>query len=285
MPTEETIWLLCNAESGSNSDAALEALDTYCCDHGFNISRRICFPDEELPNAEDLENAGIERLAIFTGDGTLNAAITNLYGWSGEILVLPGGTMNLLCKRLHGEDADLETIVTRIAKGAGRRVRPNVARCEAGDALAGLLVGPATAWGDVREAMRDVDVAALSEETGDAVAQTAGGDKIHCLSPALGRKDGYPLVEITPSHRGMQLDGYYADTTTDYLRHGFSLLRRRFREGPHERLGLVDEMVFESQQKQDIPVLVDGEKGKVSAGSAFTVAACEVDLLATHHGY
>jgi hypothetical protein len=146
-------------------------------------------------------------------------------------------------------------------------------------------VGPATAWGDVREAMRDVDVAALSEEAGDAVSETAGGDKIHCLEPELGRKEGYPLVEITPSHRGMQLDGYYADTTADYLRHGFSLLRRKFREGPHERLGLVDEMVFESEQKGDIPVLVDGEKGKVSAGSAFTVAACEVDLLATHHGY
>ncbi|MBX7513971.1 acylglycerol kinase family protein [Qipengyuania sp. GH38] len=285
MATEETIWLLCNAESGSNSDAALQTLETYCCDHGFNISRRICFPDEALPTASELEEAGINRLAIFTGDGTLNAAITNLYGWSGSILVLPGGTMNLLSKRLHGDDADLETIVSRIATGAFRTVRPNVARCEAGDALAGLLVGPATAWGDVREAMRDVDVAAVSEEANDAVAQTAGGDKIHCLRPELGRKEGYPLVEITPSHRGMQLDGYYADTTTDYLRHGFSLLRRRFREGPHERLGLVDEMVFESEQKRDIPVLVDGEKGEVSAGSAFTVAECAVDLLATHHGY
>ena len=285
MATEETIWLLCNAESGSNSDAALQTLETYCCDHGFNISRRICFPDQALPTASELEEAGINRLAIFTGDGTLNAAITNLYGWSGSILVLPGGTMNLLSKRLHGDDADLETIVSRIATGAFRTVRPNVARCEAGDALAGLLVGPATAWGDVREAMRDVDVAAVSEEASDAVAQTAGGDKIHCLRPELGRKEGYPLVEITPSHRGMQLDGYYADTTTDYLRHGFSLLRRRFREGPHERLGLVDEMVFESEQKRDIPVLVDGEKGEVSAGSAFTVAECAVDLLATHHGY
>ena len=58
----------------------------------------------------ELDAAGIKRLAIFTGDGSLNAAITNLYGWGGKILVLPGGTMNLLCKRLNGLNTTLAKV-------------------------------------------------------------------------------------------------------------------------------------------------------------------------------
>ena len=67
------MWLLTNSRSGSNSDRAVEALQTHCRDRGFSIARKICFPDEELPGANELDTEGIGRLAIFTGDGTLNA--------------------------------------------------------------------------------------------------------------------------------------------------------------------------------------------------------------------
>ena len=284
MSAVSQIWLLTNARSGSNTDDAIETLKSHCARCDISVSRTICFPDEDLPTAAALDEAGITELAIFTGDGTLNAAITGLYGWSGSIMVLPGGTMNLLAKRLHG-DAELAEIVDRINRGAARRVRPNVARCDAGDALAGLLVGPGTAWADVREAMRDMDIGEMAQGVSEAMAESTGGAMVHCREPAMGRDEGYPLIEITPSHRGLQLDGFHAEDAGEFLQQGLALLKRNFREGPHTRLGLMDDVVIESGDGSPINVLLDGEPATLSSRATFRVATCEVDLLATHHGF
>lgn len=285
MGSNKPIWLLVNTRSGSNSEQAVEALENHCLEHGFDITRKIRFPDDGLPGSEELDAAGIESMAIFTGDGTLNAAITKLKGWGGKVIVLPGGTMNLLCKRLHGPDAQLETIVERLAQGAPRAVRPLMARCAAGDALAGLLAGPGTAWASVREAMRDFDLPAMAEGTSEAWSETTGGAMIRCSDPVLGRTEGYPLIEFTPSHRGLQLDAFHAEDAGELLQQSFALLRRSFREGPHTRLGLVDQITLETIDGSPLEILLDGEPATLPARAKFTVAPCEVDLLATHYGF
>lgn len=284
MTLPDTVWLLTNARSGSNSDAALEELQGHCGDAGLAIGRTIRFPDEDIPTAAELDAAGIECLAIFTGDGTLNAAVTGLYGWSGAVLVLPGGTMNLLSIRMHGE-AELATIIQRYRHGAMRRWRPDVARCEAGDALAGLLIGPGTAWASVRESMRDADVAETAAKASEALTETTEGARVRCAEPPLGRREGYPLIEMTPSHRGLQLDAYHADTPLELVRQGMALLRRSFREGPHDTLGLVDRLVVENCDGEAIDILIDGEPARLGSRAEFALAPCEVDLLASHHGY
>ena len=285
MDMHKALWLLTNSRSGSNTDDAVAALERTLADHGFKVEHKIGFPDEELFSAQQLDQAGIGLLAIFTGDGSLNAALTNLYGWGGQSMVLPGGTMNLLSKRLHGPTAELETIISRLAAGASRPVRPLMARSEQGDALAGLLAGPGTAWVSVREAMRDFDIAGIAGGASEALAETTGGSMIRCQNPRLGREDGYPLIEFTPSHRGMQLDAYHAEGAGEILQQSLALLRRNFREGPHTRLGLVDEVTLENCDGSPVQVLIDGEPATLGTSARFTVAPCEVDLLATHYGF
>lgn len=284
MTNPAKLWLLTNARSGSNSEFALDELQDHCGDAGLTITRTIRFPDEDIPTPDELDAAGIECLAIFTGDGTLNAAVTGLYGWSGAVLVLPGGTMNLLSIRMHGE-AELSTIIQRYTNGAMRRWRPDVARCEAGDALAGLLIGPGTAWASVRESMRDADVAETAAKASEALAETTQGARVRCADPELGRHEGYPLIEMTPSHRGLQLAGYHADTPVELARQGLALLRRSFREGPHDLLGLVDRLVVENCAGEPIGILIDGEPAELGSRAEFVLAPCQVDLLASQHGY
>ncbi|MBX7536598.1 hypothetical protein LCM19_11035 [Qipengyuania flava] len=285
MASDNPIWLLTNSKSGSNTDQAIEILESHCQAKGFFIARKIGFPDEDLPSAAELDAADISQLAIFTGDGSLNAAITKLQGWRGSIMVLPGGTMNLLSKRLHGPNADLETIIERHASGAARAVRPLMARCDKGDALAGLLAGPGTSWASVREAMRDFDIPGMAGGTSEALSETTGGSMVRCCDPPLGKSGGYPLIEFTPSHRGMQLDAFHAEGAGELLAQSWALLRRSFREGPHTRLGLVDEIVLETCDGAPLEVLLDGEPATLPPKAEFTVARCEVDLLATHHGF
>lgn len=278
------IWLLANARSGSNSADALNLVIAAFRDAGIEIARTICVPDDPLPTADQLDAAGVGHLAIFTGDGTLNAAVTGLYGWQGEIIVLPGGTKNLLSLRLHGE-AEPELIIERLRSGAYRPVRPLVVRSKEGDALAGLLVGPGTAWASVREALRDRAISGIAQGASEAVAESTGGAMVHLRAPLRGRDEGYPLIELTPSHRGIIADGFHADGPSELLKQGLALLKMQFRDGPHTRLGLFDELRIESGDAQPIKALIDGEQVTLPCRAKFAVAPCEVDLLATDHGF
>lgn len=283
MTKRTPIWLVANAGSGSNTPAALKALHDNCSKHGFEVARLIDFANEPLPTPAQLDRAGVGTLAVYAGDGTVNSCVTGLYGWNGAVLVLPGGTMNLLALRLHGA-ASVEQIVSSAAARGARRVRPLVARTAHGDALAGLLAGPGTSWYQVREAMRQANVAGMVAGASEALAETTGGAMLHCREPALGRAAGYPLVELTPGEWGLQVDAYHAESAVDYLKQGWAMLRRHFREGPHDRLGLTEAVTLEGEGGGSIGLLIDGEPADGGASERIAVARCEVDLLATGHG-
>jgi hypothetical protein len=280
MNAPRPIWLINNPSSGSNDDAALEALEACCGEHGFRLAGRTAFPDDPLPTPAQLDSAGIDRVAVFAGDGTINAAIAALAGWNGAVLVLRGGTMNLLYHRLHG-DRTLEETVAAVARGQATMRRPSVIRSPYGDAFAGMLAGPGTSWGRVREAMREADVVELATGTIEAIEQTLTGEMIACVAPALGRPEGYPLLCLTPRGDGIEVEAYYAESAGQYLEQAWALLRRNFREGPHEVLGHPQTLRLASTQGNPFGLLVDGEQAEAAAEVEFALAACEVDLLAT----
>jgi hypothetical protein len=125
----------------------------------------------------------------------------------------------------------------------------------------------------------------MAEGTSDALAETTGGSMVRVCGPRLGKDEGYPLIEFTPSHRGIQLDAFHAEGAGELLQQSWALLRRNFREGPHTRLGLVDEVTLETCDGAPLEVLIDGEPATLPPKATFTVAPCEVDLLATHYGF
>ncbi|MCB5425401.1 diacylglycerol kinase [Altererythrobacter sp. CC-YST694] len=280
MKKSAPIWLVTNAASGSNNPEALAGLEKAAQEAGINIERTIHFPADELPSAAELDAAGLEVVAVFAGDGTVNALIRSLYGWGGAVLVLPGGTKNLLFHRLHGQREPRE-IFAALALEEARRVRPGIIRCPQGDGLAGLMAGPGTAWYDVREAMRQADLAAMASGTAQAIGATLAAPMIACSDPALGRKEGYPLIMLTPQSGGFVVDAYHAETVQDYLAQGLALLRREFRDGPSDRLGLVPEIELASVSGEPLGLLIDGEKVDCAARVRFRLVPCEVDLLST----
>jgi len=273
-------WLVINPHSGSYDEKAFEALGDCCAANGVTIDKVIRFPDEDLPTAARLDEAGIDLVMIFTGDGTINALVTGLYGWGGAVLVLPGGTMNLLSQRLHGSTGS-EVIVKRVANGEYRALRPSVVRCARGDALAGLMAGPGTSWNTVREAMRKRDILAMAEGTAQALGESTGGVMVRVVEPRLGVSDGYPLVVLTPESGKMSVAAYHSETVGDYAQQGVALLKRDFREGPHDELGTFTTMTIASTGGETLDVLIDGEPASLPPRAAFHVTPCEVDLVVT----
>lgn len=280
MNEKRPIWLVNNASSGSNDDTALGTLERYCGEHAFHVAHRTAFPAQDLPTPAILDAAGIDLVAVFAGDGTINTLIASLAGWGGSVLVLAGGTMNLLYHRLHGQKT-MEQVIAAVARGEAGVRRPGMIRCAYGDAFAGMLAGPGTSWGRVREAMREVDVVELATGTVEAIEQTLTGDQIACIEPALGRPEGYPLVMLTPHDTGIEVEAYRAETASEYLEQAWALLKRNFREGPHEDLGHAQRLRLASTQGIPFGLLVDGEQAEGAPEVEFTLATCEVDLLAT----
>lgn len=282
MDANTACWLIVNPASGSNDDSSTATLTAALTSRGWRIDRVLAFPGDPLPTRAALDAAGIGMVVIYTGDGTMNGLIGQLDGWGGAVLALPGGTMNLLPHRLHGE-ADIDQILDIVAGGGALARRPNCLRCEAGVALAGLLVGPGTAWNRVRESMRKLDIADMAKETVEAIRTTTTAPGVLLAGNRMMREGGYPLIELTPGEHGVQIDGYFAEAPTDYAGQAWALLRRRFREGPHDRLGVAESMTITSIDGSPLACLLDGEPAECPSGSRFVVEPCGVDLLATAH--
>ncbi len=282
MPLNGACWLVVNPASGSNNAGSSETITAALTERGWQVDRVIAFPDEDLPDQAMLNAAGIRLLVAYTGDGSVNTLINKMSGWGGTVLVLPGGTMNLLARRLH-RGLDVGAILDIVAGGGARTCRLACVRYDAGLALAGLLVGPGTSWGRVRESMRNLALAEVATETIGAIRQTTTGPNVVAPESRLTREGGYPLVELTPGEHGIQIDGYFAEAALDYAGQAWAALRRRFREGPHDRLGLAEAIVLASVDGSPLPCLIDGEPAECPSPFRFTVEPCGVDLLATAH--
>lgn len=277
----QKLWLVCNPSSGSNDDSAIEALIAAFGDVGIAPERVVRFPDDPAPTPADLDAAGVDLLAIFAGDGTVHSVVIGVYGWGGAVLVLPGGTMNLLAKRMHG-DVPAATIISRLTGAAALdRVRPTVVRGRQGDGLTGLLAGPGTVWNDVREAMRAASVVEFMTTAREAISYSANGPRVVCAGVDGGREDGYVAITVVPLDDGLEANGYYAESLGDYAGQGIALLGRDFRNGPHDELGRHQRLHLLCPTGEPMGLLMDGEPTEASADEQFELDRCGVDLIST----
>lgn len=274
------VWLVHNASSGSNDADALSALRDAIGTAGLDLVGETCFPRDDAPGPADLDGIGADTVAIFAGDGTISSVVAGLNGWQGTVLPLPGGTMNMLARRLHG-DATAPEIVARFASGIVDRVNPTVLVSRHAIGLTGALAGPGTAWADVREAMREPNLAELVSTAGEAITSSTSGAKVVCRDSDCGREEGYTAITLTPQDDGIEGAGYYAETLADYARQGVALLQRDFRNGPNESLGRHATMRLACLGDEPMGLLIDGEPYQGAQEEEFALGTSEVAFWTT----
>ncbi|MYL96584.1 diacylglycerol kinase [Novosphingobium sp. FGD1] len=274
------VWLVCNEASGSNDIAAVEALKEAFAQAGFALERILRFPDDPAPDPQELDAAGVDILSVFGGDGTTHSVVTSAWGWRGALLVLPGGTMNMLAKRLHG-DVPAPEIVLKLGRMPLATARPQVIHSRHGIGLTGALAGPGTVWNEVREAMRAVNIVEFVTSTREAISQSTSGPKVVCADVDCGREDGYAAITVVPTDDGLEANGYYAESLADYAGQGIALLNRDFRDGPHDELGLHKTVRLVCPAGQPMGLLIDGEPFEGAVEETFELGPCEVDLVTT----
>lgn len=199
----ERLWFITNPHSGSTSAAKCDAVEAVFAERGLTLVGRTHFPDDPLPTPQSLDGEQVDTAVLFAGDGTINAAVCALAGWGGAILILPGGTMNLLAKMLH-DAAEPHAIIHAAHERASRVALPFV---EAGShrAFVGLILGPAAHWVRAREAARKGRVRAVVAAARNAWRRTfARGVR---LTGAAALRKSYQAVFVDVAGASLRVAG------------------------------------------------------------------------------
>lgn len=266
--------LICNTQSGGHDEAVREQIEMLCRDQGTPLVATFALPDGDIPDATELTLQRIDLLLVWTGDGTINAAATQAAGWDGAILVLPGGTLNLLSKALHG-DRSAPGILTDALQGKMRRSAIPTIRSDTGTAFITVVAGPATRWAEVRETMRQDGIIEASRAAPEALDEmmNAPGVRVGADGKA------YPAVILTPTPTGIRADGILTEGTGDVLRHGLAWLGGDFRDGPSEPIATGVTLALESDET--ICLEFDGELREMASPARFSIGTSAVDFVAT----
>ena len=189
------VWLVANRASRSTDEGRIAALEAALQSAGATIAGSSNFPLEPAPEAADL--AGIDTLVVMGGDGTLGAASAAAKGWDGQFLAIPGGTMNLLPKALHG-DASLEAIVA--VAGQGVLAHAPVVRAAGHTSYCRIIIGPLTRWALARENARHGRIWRVLQAVRLSLARGfLGGVKV------AGQPGRNPGVLVMPGDQGLEV--------------------------------------------------------------------------------
>jgi hypothetical protein len=280
-PRDET-WLVYNGSSGSHDDDALRAIVEAMGGAGFPPAKVVDCKDG-APDAAEADRAGLGLVAVLGGDGTLSRTIGGLEGFGGKVLPLPGGTFNLLSREIFGEREPLD-IVAMLGEGHLAVRRRNCIRGPEVLALCELLAGPGAKWADVREELRDANVGEMLVKGWDAATTSTVGPMVGLVEPRAGREDGYAGIRFCPKSEGIAIEGFAAEGLGDYLQQGMAILKRDFREGPHDDLGSPQAVECRSLEGEPIPLMVDGERSEGGSTLRFSLDRLNVDLLGIADG-
>jgi hypothetical protein len=266
--------LVCNLRSGSSDEALVGRLTGICQAAGAPLVRTVTLPDDDLPEAAELRNAEVDLLLVLSGDGTLNAAAGKLENWDGAMLPLPGGTLNLFHKTLHG-DRSPEDVLHDTLAGKVQTIHPPTIVCDAGRAYIGVIAGPTTAWAGVREQFRSLSLSGLAETIPEAIDATLYGDGVRIR----GSDESFQAINLTPKPDRILAEGLITDSAGSILRHGIAWLGGDFREGPSVDLSERRAVVIEGTGT--IGLLLDGEPAELPSGATYRLESSPLAFLAT----
>jgi hypothetical protein len=247
--------LIVNTLSGSAAAVDLATVKDALKAAGLAVEHVALMPHDDCPDGAAIEKLGVDAVVVLSGDGTVASLCEELRDWAGALLVLPGGTMNLLSRRLHGDIA-LAELLEKLKGATLETVRMPVVRLGGREILTGLTVGPSTRWGEVREGIRHGDVAGLAEAVPEAWSETLSDDGVWVEGY---ERQAYAGIFVEPNDdTTLSVTAFRANNIGDMLGHGIAWLRRDFREGPKDELGLMAKAEVVGDDVET-GLLIDGE--------------------------
>ncbi len=241
------VWLVANRASRSTDDSRIAALEAALQAAGATIAGSSDFPREAAPDVAAL--AYVDTLVVMGGDGTLGGASAAAKGWNGQFLAIPGGTMNLLPKALHG-DATPEAIVAAAATGTLAHVP--VVRAGDETSFCRIIIGPMTRWARARENARHGRVWRVVQAVRLALARGfLGGVRVK------GQPGRHPGILVMPAPDGLNVALFSGAGITDAMAVAMRWLLDDWREAASVTAFTAPELIV--GRRRTARCLFDGE--------------------------
>lgn len=263
------MWLVANRASRSTDEARIAALEAALLEAGANIAGSSDFPREPAPDAAAL--SGIDTLVVMGGDGTLGAASAAASGWEGQFLAIPGGTMNLLPKALHG-DATPAAIVAAAVKGVLTHVP--VVRAGGYTSYCRIIIGPLTRWARARENARHGRLWRVWQAVRLALARGfLGGVKV------AGQPGRHPGVLVLPSEQGLEVALFSGRGLADAMAVAVNWLLNDWRDAASVSTFSAPELLI--GRRRTVRCLFDGELRRLSPPERFVPGWSDLRYIRT----
>jgi len=241
------VWLVTNRASRSTDDGRIAALEAALQAAGATIAGTSDFPAVAAPDAAAL--AAVDTLVVMGGDGTINSVSSAAQGWRGQVLVIPGGTMNLLPRSLHG-DAALETIVAAAATGILAHVP--VVRAGGETSFCRIIIGPLTRWAHARENARHGRMWRVLQAVRLALSRGfLGGVRV------VGQTGRHPGILVMPAATGLDVALFSGRGLTDAMAVAMRWLLDDWREAASVTAFSAPELTV--GRRRTVRCLFDGE--------------------------
>lgn len=203
---------------------------------------------------------------VWGGDGTLRAALTTVGEVTSNLLLLPGGTMNLLPHTVHGQKG-WEEVLRDVIRSPRRKSLP-AGEVNGQKFYCAMLAGAPARFADARESLRRGDLGKAATATRVAI------DALNNLHLAVRYGDGYTFSgarlpttstiaaivgALTKAGSGMEVAALANPTTGGAMNVLWSSFFSDWRNAPGVEVAPAMSMEISSADDEDIPVIADGE--------------------------
>lgn len=247
-----------NTHSGSVPDSAEDELRSVVEASGHTV-------EIHTVDGETLEDCCRNELAskcdgviAWGGDGTL-ACVLNYCGKNDlPVLPLPGGTMNLLVKRIHGVFQSWKEVLERAIEAERQVVIPAI-RCGDHQFYVGMLAGKLTQLTQTREHIRDGELTGAIKTLIEN--DTFNFETAMTLDHAGGSVSATAAGIFVPDapERGMELITIDPESIADLLKIGLESLYADWDQVSGVQHALVNELHISMSGETSVPVTFDGE--------------------------
>lgn len=258
---------LINSSAGSvGQDGARrlrKALSGVGLDHAEIVELDRTRSDEQLRH---IQEQAPDLVIAWGGDGTHRSVLDTLGRHTAQILLLPGGTMNLLTKWLHAGQA-WERVLWSVLGSPRPRILP-AGRVNNKHFFCAMVAGVPARLAEAREDMRHGDIGRALQDTSAAMdsmrkihlATSFGKDRMHADGHfPTGNVVGALVGPLAPSGR-MDVARLELTSTWSALEFAWTSFVSDWRNQTGVSMQQADTLVVENVDGLAIPAMIDGEK-------------------------
>jgi Diacylglycerol kinase catalytic domain len=226
-----------------------------------------------------IQEVAPDLVIVWGGDGTHRSVLDTLGRHSSQVLLLPGGTMNLLTKWLHG-GRPWEHVLWSVLGSPKPRILP-AGRVDDMLFFCAMIAGVPAQLAAAREDVRRGDIGRAIQDTGTALSSV---HSIH-LAASFGRDPGHPdehfptgnvvgaLVGPLARNERMEVAWLSLESAWSALEFAWASFASEWRDRPGMLVRPADSLLVENVDGLDIPAMIDGER--IAPRTSFKITLVE----------